>query len=181
MSVPEPDAPIGPLPKSPDSRPTEGVPRQPAPHEAGVPRRFGVGILLVITSMYTVLFAVLRALGVPPIEFILVALFFTAVGLGQMLLYQGKRPRRASVMAGAGCGVGLCVLGAALGHDHLRFAPFDPIGGAIAGAVYGYPAGVLIAGVFLLIEKVRRLRGRRNRTAAPTSPGPEAVSRCDDL
>ena len=32
---------------------------------------------------------------------------------------------------------------------------FDPVEGAIFGAIYGYLAGVLIAGGFLLIDKLR--------------------------
>ena len=71
------------------------------PHEAGFPRRFGIGTLLVVTTMFGVLFAGLQALGCPPIVFFLALLFFTAVGLGQAFLFGGKHPRRASVIVGA--------------------------------------------------------------------------------
>ena len=36
-----------------------------------------------------------------PSVLVLVTLFFSAVGLGQMLLFKGQRPRRASVIVGA--------------------------------------------------------------------------------
>ena len=70
-------------------------------HEAGVPHRFGVGTLLLISTMYAVLFAVWRFIEGPPTVLVWVALFFFAVGLGQMLLFKGQRPRRASVIVGA--------------------------------------------------------------------------------
>ncbi|MHB8860905.1 MAG: hypothetical protein ACYC6N_00765, partial [Pirellulaceae bacterium] len=53
------------------------------PHEAGFPRRFSVGTLLAVTTMFGVLFAGLQALGCPPIVFCLAFLFVTVVGLGQ--------------------------------------------------------------------------------------------------
>jgi hypothetical protein len=60
------------------------------PHEAGVPNRFGVGTLLVISTMYAVLFAVWRFIQGSPVVLVLVTLFFSAIGLGQMLLYHGQ-------------------------------------------------------------------------------------------
>jgi len=133
--------------------------------EAGVPRRFGVGTLLLITTMFAVLFAVLRALGVPALVFAGIALFFMAVGLGQMLLFKGERPRRASITTGAFLGAGFPVFCWAL-HCALgpRFAvsshPLDSVVGAFGGAFYGYLAGILIAGVFLMIDKLKRVRDK---------------------
>ena len=80
-------------------------------HEAGVPRRFGVGILLVITTMFAVLFAIMQMLKLPPLAFAEIAGFFGAVGLGQMLLFKGERPRRASVIVGA-CFLPFLIFGA---------------------------------------------------------------------
>ena len=56
--------------------------------EVDVWYRFGIGTLLIITTMYAVLFAVLRAFRVSPLAFVVVALFFTAVGLGQKILFK---------------------------------------------------------------------------------------------
>ena len=69
--------------------------------EAGVPRQFGVGMLLVVTAVYAVLFAILRASKAPPSSFVVVGLFPFLIGLGQMLLFKGQRPRRASMIVGA--------------------------------------------------------------------------------
>jgi len=140
------------------------------PHEAGVPRRFGMGVLLVITAMYAVLFGVMRGIGANPITFVLVTLFFTAVGTGQMLLFRGRQPRWASMVAGAAA-CPLLYLGGIIYYRlafGLRTSP-DICGGftcgVIAGAIYGYLAGVLIAGVFLIADWLagRARHDRRRR------------------
>ncbi|MGO8751196.1 MAG: alpha/beta fold hydrolase [Thermoguttaceae bacterium] len=160
---------------NPVTRMLEAVPRLFSPEipavarEAGAPRQFGVGILMVITAMYAVLFSVLQAFGWPPIAFGviggLVALFFTAIGLGQMLLFQGKRPRRASVIVG-GCLYPSLVFGGLAFMSVVEREPSLFFGGVCVGivsipigAALGYLAGLLIAGVFLVIDMLGRRRG----------------------
>jgi hypothetical protein len=131
--------------------------------KASTPVQFGIGTLLVITTMYAVLFASLRVLHAPPSVFVVIALLFTVVGLGQTFLYKGQRPRRASMIAGACFFVGLYVIyRVAFGDEYLYhfFAPFDPVEGAFFGAIYGYVAGLLISGAFLVVDKAKRLQGR---------------------
>jgi hypothetical protein len=136
---------------------------QPSRREAGVPRRFGIGVLLVITTMYAVLFGAMRACDCEPFIFALIAVFFTAVGAGQVIVFRGRRPRWASVVAGAATYPILLIWGAV--HEALVYgAPDVPpdlcasmICGTATGAILGYIAGVLIAGVFLFID---RLAGR---------------------
>lgn len=116
---------------------------------------------MVITTMYAVLFATLRANGVRPTAFAVIALFFTAVGLGQMLLFRGRRPRRASILVGA-CANPLLIIGGAIVDSFTRGQPIDHFsavfGGLLcglpSGALFGYLAGGLIAGVFLLIDRL---------------------------
>ena len=69
--------------------------------EPGSRFRFGISTLLVITAMYAVLFGILRASGASPSVFVVLALLFTAVGLGQRLLFRGQRPQKASMVSGA--------------------------------------------------------------------------------
>ena len=69
--------------------------------------QFGIGTLLVVTTMYAVLFAILRACNAPPLTFVAVTLFFTAVGFGQRFLFEGRRPGQASMIVGACYFVGL--------------------------------------------------------------------------
>jgi hypothetical protein len=141
------------------------APRQPLPprtHEAGVPRRFGVGTLLLITTLYALLFALLRAFHASPVTFFLIALFFTAIGLGQMLLFHGQRPRRASILVGAFFPAALAIpvwlARIALGTPYARFSMSRLLDGlfweTLAGAICGYLAGMLIAAVFLLFDKI---------------------------
>ncbi len=131
-------------------------------HEAGVPRQFGVGILLVITTMFAVLFAIMQMLKLPPLNFAVVALFFGVVGLGQMLLFKGQRPRRASVIVGA-CFFPCLLLGTIVFEmfEERRVGP-DLFTGLLlflfwipVGALFGYLTGLLIAGVFLVINMLK--------------------------
>ena len=91
--------------------------------QTGVPRRFGIGAMMVITTMYAVLFAVLQC--APPdlfstlamlfsyrrpsaaaaetariVLFATVAMFVTVVGVSQAVLFKGRNPRRASILTG---------------------------------------------------------------------------------
>ena len=135
--------------------------------EAGVPRQFGVGTLLIITTMYAVLFAVLRVCGASPTDYAVVGLFFFAVGLGQMFLFKGQQPRRASMIAGVGFVVIGIILLRLLGG--LITIDMESLwAGAFYGMTCGYLAGALIAGVFLVIDKLRNFSGKsrgRGRTA----------------
>lgn len=129
-------------------------------HQRAAFRRFGVGTLLIITTMYGVLFGGMQALGLSPMAFLLSTVFFTAVGLGQMLLFRGERPRLASMIVGA----------AFLAYLWFGGFIFMPLGTRslftlsvvvgylmVLGATAGYLAGTFIAGVFLVIHKVRCL------------------------
>ena len=138
--------------------------------KAGSRFRFGIGTLLVITTMYAMLFGILRALGATPWVFVMFALLFTAVGLGQRLLFKGQRPQKASIVAGACFFVvlyvfSLVVFGAE--YTYHPFVPFDPVEGAFFGAIYGYVAGLLISGAFWITGELRNVLGRtrdRKRT-----------------
>ena len=65
-----------------------------------VPRRFGMGTIFVVTTLFAVLFGILTSVGAPG-EFVLIlAGFLAIIGFAQMLLFGGKRPRLASVLPG---------------------------------------------------------------------------------
>lgn len=134
--------------------------------QIGVPRRFAVGTAMIITAMYSVLFAVMKSLGAHPLVMVIVAVFFTVVGAAQMLLFGGRRPREASIIAGAV----FCGAMSAVGHliawfpegGSLGFHPFAIIGWllcstlglALVGVLLGYVAGCLTAGVFLILNRI---------------------------
>lgn len=141
----------------------------------GVPRRFAVGTALIITAMYSVLFAVMKSLGAHPLAMVIVAVFFTGVGAAQMFLFGGRRPRAASIIAGAVfCGamptVAFSIFWFSEGSSPPGFHPIPIIGWllcptisfAIIGVLLGYVAGCLTAGVFLILNRIdRALHGPR--------------------
>ena len=67
----------------------------------GVPRRFGVFLMMLMVTLYAVLFSVLRSLGANSLVFGLLALLFTGIGVGQAVLFGGRYPRAASIWIGA--------------------------------------------------------------------------------
>ena len=137
---------------------------------AGVPRRFGVGTLLVITAFYAVLFGLLTSLGTEPaldgvsVVFIVVVptMFVTFVGIGQAVLFQGKKPRLASIVVGASAFLLMELVIVVI--EFWRFPGFLAanvelvIGwftlSVIYGSILGYVAGGLIGGVFLVMRWV---------------------------
>lgn len=144
----------------------------PADHPAGdepfgVPRRFGIGTILVVTTAFGLLLSLLQALGAPPGVVWFVIVFVSLVGLGQMLLFGAKQPRKASIFVGM---IGLPLMTA------VTLVFFSPRGihvdeefcmtfaAAIFGAGFGYLAGGVVAGVFLIMDGVEQalaeLRGR---------------------
>jgi len=125
---------------------------------AGMPRRFGVGALVALTALFATVFAVATSLGASPVLVGGIGVFFVGIGLGQMVLYGGKDPRRASVVSGAVLLPVLYVAGA-IAAAAIRGERISPrlvpgffsvaLVGAILGMGFGYLAGALIAGLFL--------------------------------
>ena len=67
----------------------------------GVPRRFGVGALVLMLTVYAVLFRSLAALGANSLFITVAACFFSGVAIAQAWLFGGRDPRRASLLSGA--------------------------------------------------------------------------------
>src|SRR5262245_22810688 len=65
-----------------------------------VPRRFDLTTMFVILLVFAVLFAAMRALDAHPAAVGVFGLFIGWVGAAQALLFRGKNPRLASVLAG---------------------------------------------------------------------------------
>ncbi len=136
--------------------------------QTGVPRRFGVGVMLVIMTMYAMLFAALK--NTDAVFFVLAAVFVTIIGLSQAILFKGHDPRKASVITGMALGILFPVLASVVvlisgiidgkAATALIAALFPLLFGVLVGgglgAIAGYLAGLLIAGVFLLFNKVQR-------------------------
>lgn len=133
--------------------------------EFGAPRRYGIGTIMIVTAAAAMLLGVFNVIGVPPVVVIPVLVFLVLIGLGQIILYQGVRPRAASVVTGAiiyPVGFILISLGIQTlsGHVSLQKVILSvgiaiPIG-VIMGAGAGYLAGGLVGGIFLVMDSVER-------------------------
>ncbi len=136
----------------------------------GVPRRFGLGILMLMMTLFAILFAAMQVLGASPEIFIIVAVLVVGVGLGQAVLYGGKYPRAASIWVGA-CLLPAEILVLIVHPAAEKGSPgemaFLLILSPLLGAGLGYLAGGLTAGVFLLIDKYQA------RGCSPSEPDEE--------
>lgn len=159
----------------------EGLGKRTLPPGAGVPRRFSLGRLMLITAFFAVLFGLLSWLDAPPVVFVVVGVFVTVVGLAQAILYSGKKPRKASVVAGSAVGVVVSMIWCVFlvfavgGRPRIGgFLCWFPLWIAFCagvGAVLGYVAGCLIASVFLGKRvDLPEADDRRSETPDPLAP-----------
>jgi hypothetical protein len=134
------------------------------PNAVGVPMRFSVGTFMIITTMFCVLFAVMKMIGANAIIFGIVATFILGIGLSQMFLFNTKLPRQASIVGGFFLGlivglIGVIVTVWAKNHQYvMRFDEYDntlicAFGVMLLGGPFGYLAGCITAGIFLVREK----------------------------
>lgn len=125
----------------------------------GVPSRFGIGTLLVVTAAYGALLALLRALDWDRRIIAWIVVFISVVGAGQMFLFGSRRPRQASLITGA-VGLPAIIVLTSLIHGDRHGPPYDIGCGLCSAVVFGAPAGYLaggvVAGVFLITDAVQR-------------------------
>jgi hypothetical protein len=148
------------------ARPQVQVPRKPPAKLYSAPRRFDLFTIMIVTTAYAVLLGGVSVLGMPPIASAYVAAFITIVGIGQAILFGGRRPRLASVISGISAFFVLSMLSFATldGRFHidgpLETIAFSVLWSLYLGSLLGYIAGVLVGGVFLVTDVVRRRYGQ---------------------
>jgi hypothetical protein len=131
--------------------------RLPSRPQVGVPRRFGIATILILMAVFAVLFGVLRMLDVPPAVFIGISVFVGGVAACQAILFKGKDPRAASMIAGAVIFYVIMLI-VCLTND---FGPRDftrdmtlsfrgTLITLVIGGFLGYLVGGLMAAVFLV-------------------------------
>ena len=134
------------------------APRWPRPC-VGVPRQFSVGGLMLLVTMCAILFAIMQTLGANRETFCIISLLFVGVAAGQVLLFGGQKPRKASLWVGACLFpveiIALCVyleVTSLFSFESHRMAAMLCwlIFSIPAGAMLGYIAGTLSAGIFLV-------------------------------
>ena len=128
----------------------------------GVPRRFGIGTILVVTAAFAMLFALLMSLGASPTVVAFFSGLVFVVGVGQLWLFGGKNPRAASAWVGV---VGLPTFSILrLSYSYVANWESPPqimallllIVSLPMGALMGYLAGGMVAGVFLIMDAVEK-------------------------
>jgi hypothetical protein len=72
-----------------------------APPEHGIPRRFGIRGLLIVTTWAAVIMGILRACRAEPWVYFMVITFAAGTLAAQVLLFRGRNPSKASMWAGA--------------------------------------------------------------------------------
>ena len=125
------------------------------------PRRFDLATLFVVMIVYACLLGLFVGIGMPDAITFAILIFISAVAISQPVLFGGKMPRLASLLVG---GVSLPIIIVLL---TLIYAPDFNIRAMIGGAIccsplglsFGYLAGALVGGVFLVADLVRNGRG----------------------
>ena len=134
----------------------ESAPRAPGRPQVGVPRRFSIGTLMILVTAFAVLFSLMKTLDVHPAIFVWVSVFVAGVAACQVLLFQGKNPRKASFVGGyivgGVIGVGTAVVAGFVEQSAGTFVEalvFWFLFVALLGGPFGYLAGCVVAGIFL--------------------------------
>ena len=133
-----------------------------APHSAktrkvySAQRRVDLFTIMVATGAYAFLFAGLRAMDASPWVFAIFAGFITVVGIAQAVLFGGRKPRLSSMIAGVGC-VAMIAVGQLMpwGLDAFIRLLIVLFSSLFYGIIFGYLAGTLVGGIFLVAERLR--------------------------
>ncbi|GIW97165.1 MAG: hypothetical protein KatS3mg111_0498 [Pirellulaceae bacterium] len=145
----------------------------------GAPRVFDLFTGLAVTLAWAVLFALLRLLqplfdeALPTVALV-ISWYLLAIALCQAIFFGGKKPRLASLVGGPLVWLVTSVAmmsvsslwGAPMTIDRLIRMVIASFCFAPLGMFTGYLAGGLVAGVFLLADKLRSLYGSFHPPAA---------------
>jgi hypothetical protein len=160
--------------------------RQPRKRSAqvGVPRRFGIGTLMILTAAFAVLCSVLKVLGASPLAFVCVLGFVSCIAACQVLLFRGKNPRAASIVGGL-------TIGVLVGLSHVGWRAYQGMflpwilrelalmgfWCGLAGAIWGYLAGLLVATIFLVRKEPDDDLSETGETMGSTRSRPDEEER----
>lgn len=132
----------------------------------GAPRVFDLFTLMAITLAFAMMFALLRVaepilmLDISGVAMCL-GTFVTGVAIFQLTLWDGKRPRLASLIGGPFLVLGLTLavrtwqIGNVLPELTLTAAISRSYPALILGLPAGYLGGAMVAGVFLIADRLR--------------------------
>lgn len=127
----------------------------------GVPQKLPLGELILLVTLFAVLFRLLTLLGGNGEIVMFVATLAIGVSLGQAMMFDGERPRQASMIVGTFlCPMMVLIYGIAsmLGFG-VRFGWPVIISGMVfltfVGPLLGYFAGLFVAGWFFIFDFYR--------------------------
>ena len=119
----------------------------------GVPRRYDLVLLLVVSVAFATLFALLQAFGASSHIITVVLAFVVVVGIAQATLFGGRAPRRSSLIAGMLLGQALVAINASIRESTVSVK--DLVFTSLVFALMGYFTGAVVGGVFLVCDRVR--------------------------
>jgi hypothetical protein len=140
------------------------------------PRRFDLATIFVVTAAYSILFGAMAAMDFGPLAKITVGFLVTTVAASQAFYQNVANPRGVSVVAGAITMSVMLVL-LTLFVKEWRDQPIFVVVvlfGLVGGAIAGYLSGVLVGGVFLIADALRKRFERRSKQASNEEPVDEA-------
>jgi hypothetical protein len=125
-----------------------------------------------VTAAYSILFGAMSAMDYGPVAKISVGLLITMVAVSQAFYQNVANPRGVSIVTGA---ITLSVIIVLLGIfvKEWRSQPMFLVVvffGMIGGAISGYLCGVLVGGVFLIADALRKRFERRSSEASEDEP-----------
>jgi hypothetical protein len=133
---------------------------------AHVPRRFGIGTMMIVTACFAVLFSILKVIGASWQAYVFIPSVIVGAGLAQVLLFRGRRPRTASVIAGIIMGAVLSFVGffiegvnsesrngLPVSYFLERWLIFMLCPGLFLFPIAGYLSGLMASAVFLFCER----------------------------
>jgi hypothetical protein len=132
------------------------------------PKRFDLATIFVMTAAYSLVLgfmALFQEFG--PVTKAAVVIFITIVGVCQAFYQNIANPRGVSIVTGAiAQTVILIILGATHNWFYTPVFVVVVIYGIVAGAIFGYFAGTIVGGVFLVADMLRKRFVRPSDTDA---------------
>ncbi|HEX5470683.1 MAG TPA: hypothetical protein VFW73_02300 [Lacipirellulaceae bacterium] len=144
------------------------------------PRRFDLATIFVVTAAFSLLFGAMSAMDFGPITEVIVGVLITVVAAAQAYYQHSANPRGVSVAGGAITLAAMLVV-VDIAQPRLFSEPrfvVVVIYGICGGAICGYLAGVLVGGVFLVADVVRRKYTNRREESVSSEQTDEHES-CD--
>ncbi len=156
------------------------VPQDIAFPAVGMPKRFSIAIMMAWLTLFALVFSVLKSMEAPAQIFGVTTILMLGIGFGQMWLFGGKKPRLASVVAGAVLlSVEIVALNVATGYVtgdkssialRIIYSIVLLVPSVSLGAFFGYLLGTLTAGIVLTLNYLEN----RKPAESPAETDPDA-------